>query len=542
MLSLGFLLLADAASEGPAIVLDTCANRCEEGEFYNIRKFSCGCYEGCEEWNNCCQDKKDVCSQNNTQGGAQQAEEKPVDSCANRCEEDEHFDFVKFSCGCYATCEEWGDCCQDRKDVCSQNNTQGGAQDKTAEHVSAIAAGCNPYSEEACAAAAKGANLELGGAGHPFAATYFTLKGCFTYKEDECKADSKCNDEWIGKAFYGTRQHGSFTDAPSASQTRIVGHDCGSPPGSCANRCGEEEYYNFRKFTCGCYEGCAEWNDCCEDANQVCAIDTVKKSTDQVSEAAKSSCANRCGEEEHYNFRKFTCGCYEGCEEWRDCCEDAQEVCAINTAENSMMNHVSDDRNFASMSCADRCGEEEHYNWRKFACGCYEGCEEWRDCCEDAQDVCNINTAGNSVTNQVSDVAKSSCANRCDNDGYYNFRKFTCGCYDGCAEWNDCCEDASDVCNINTMEGVVDKASIVSKNSCANRCDNDGYYNFRKFTCGCYEGCEEWRDCCHDKTEHCGDDAPVLQAAPGIGGDSHWFRSDAPAALKLSAVLYFAIV
>jgi len=452
MLSLGFLLLADAASEGPAIVLDTCANRCEEGEFYNIRKFSCGCYEGCEEWNNCCEDKKDVCSQNNTQGGAQQAEEKPVDSCANRCEEDEHFDFVKFSCGCYATCEEWGDCCQDRKDVCSQNNTQGGAQDKTAEHVSAIAAG------------------------------------------------------------------------------------------SCANRCGEEEYYNFRKFTCGCYEGCAEWNDCCEDANQVCAIDTVKKSTDQVSEAAKSSCANRCGEEEHYNFRKFTCGCYEGCEEWRDCCEDAQEVCAIKTAENSMMNHVSDDRNFASMSCADRCGEEEHYNWRKFACGCYEGCEEWRDCCEDAQDVCNINTAGNSVTNQVSDVAKSSCANRCDNDGYYNFRKFTCGCYDGCAEWNDCCEDASDVCNINTMEGVVDKASIVSKNSCANRCDNDGYYNFRKFTCGCYEGCEEWRDCCHDKTEHCGDDAPVLQAAPGIGGDSHWFRSDAPAALKLSAVLYFAIV
>jgi len=180
MLSLGFLLLADAASEGPAIVLDTCANRCEEGEFYNIRKFSCGCYEGCEEWNNCCEDKKDVCNQNNTQGGAQQAEEKPVDSCANRCEEDEHFDFVKFSCGCYATCEEWGDCCQDRKDVCSQNNTQGGAQDKTAEHVSAIAAD------------------------------------------------------------------------------------------SCADRCEEEEHYDFRKFQCGCYGGCEDWNDCCHDKKDVC--------------------------------------------------------------------------------------------------------------------------------------------------------------------------------------------------------------------------------------------------------------------------------
>jgi len=132
MLSLGFVLLAEAISESPAILLDSCANRCDEEEHYNFRKFSCGCYEGCAAWNDCCHDAKDVC-ETNTQGKTQEALHKSThaedvvygvgsDSCADRCEEEEHYNFRKFQCGCYGGCEDWNDCCHDKKDVCGHED------------------------------------------------------------------------------------------------------------------------------------------------------------------------------------------------------------------------------------------------------------------------------------------------------------------------------------------------------------------------------------------------------------------------------------
>jgi len=100
----------------------------------------------------------------------------------------------------------------------------------------------------------------------------------------------------------------------------------------------------------------------------------------------EGSCARRCTEEEHYDYTKFTCGCYDGCEDWKDCCHDKKEVCDRNDAEKEDLGLA-----VGSDSCANRCEEEEHYDYLKFTCGCYGGCEDWKDCCLDKKEVCEGN-------------------------------------------------------------------------------------------------------------------------------------------------------
>jgi len=87
----------------------------------------------------------------------------------------------------------------------------------------------------------------------------------------------------------------------------------------------------------------------------------------------------------------------------------------------------------------------------------------------------------------------------------------------------------------------------VGSDSCADRCEEEEHYNFRKFQCGCYGGCEDWNDCCHDKKDVCGhEDAPVLlDVAQGLRGDD----DDKPrppiaaaSALELSVLLFVALV
>ena len=63
----------------------------------------CWCDEYCSFYGDCCDDKADVC----------EVEEEPVTTCASSCggqSED--------NCWCDESCEAYGDCCDDKADVC----------------------------------------------------------------------------------------------------------------------------------------------------------------------------------------------------------------------------------------------------------------------------------------------------------------------------------------------------------------------------------------------------------------------------------------
>lgn len=172
--------------------------------------------------------------------------------------------------------------------------------------------------------------------------------------------------------------------------------------GDCRNRCGQESL----RGDCWCDVGCSHQEDCCDDFDRTCALE---------SRPPEGSCSDHgaCG------FKSGACWCDSQCLYNEDCCPDYVTYCGkLGGGQNS---------------CVGRCGG---LAGGEFGCWCDNHCALNGDCCLDVA-ICQATTDGS-----------GSCAGHC------GVRSGHCWCDPGCEESGDCCPNYYARCGApNACEG-----------------------------------------------------------------------------------------
>ncbi|KAJ8032970.1 Poly(U)-specific endoribonuclease [Holothuria leucospilota] len=249
-----------------------------------------------------------------------QSQSDEILSCKHRCL---HVYDTNLPCQCNDVCADYGNCCDD-------------------------------FFTERCNEAS-------------FSSCENRCKVNYDYKQD-CQCNDQCPDygnccadfEDVGCPYI---QSGVTTPAPPMS------------PDSCAGRCGDK--YNI-SAVCQCDRYCIGFNDCCQDAKEMCPrlyptnpplMTTTAKAT-TTTKSAYDSCLNRCGDGLD---NRFNCQCNTACKNYGDCCPDYDNLCLGSTTTSPLD------------SCRDRCGDglDNNYN-----CQCNSACVNFGDCCADYEELC----------------------------------------------------------------------------------------------------------------------------------------------------------
>ncbi len=170
------------------------------------------------------------------------------------------------------------------------------------------------------------------------------------------------------------------------------------PALSCAGNCAGQA-----PGGCWCDEGCVERGDCCDNACEVCELETCPD---------LNSCAGHC-----FDQAPGGCFCDSACHSWGDCCEDVCEFCPDTDPFTCSL---------PDQSCAGNCGGQA-----PSGCWCDDDCMSRGDCCFDACAECPIEACNGSC--------EGFCGGQSD-DG--------CWCDPGCVEIGNCCPDSCDACGV----------------------------------------------------------------------------------------------
>ncbi|XP_051817110.1 uridylate-specific endoribonuclease isoform X2 [Antechinus flavipes] len=114
------------------------------------------------------------------------------------------------------------------------------------------------------------------------------------------------------------------------------------------------------------------------------------------------SCAHRCGE----RFNKAAdCQCNHQCDQHKDCCEDYEKLCTNKEELQGKEAEWEEAASYSNLylapnSCQGRCGEtfDKHH-----PCHCNSKCQEFGNCCEDYENLCahdGFSQSNDGITNE----------------------------------------------------------------------------------------------------------------------------------------------
>jgi hypothetical protein len=302
----------------------------------------------------------------------------PSSSCAGICGA-----FVaSANCMCDANCFNNDDCCSDICDVCMDH--------------AAIAPRCEPECTPECAPGScdDGCGGDCGG-----------CLGGSTCVDGACVADTpECDPPCVDGE---TCVDGAcVADTPECDPPCVDGESCvdgtcvegPEPATSCEGTCG---VFNG-EGVCNCDADCFDFDDCCDDICDTCAVDYADQCTVDCDPACADgeTCVDGVCEEETVTGDSCeglcgifngddTCNCDTLCWEFEDCCEDICDTCAddfVEECEPACVPTCADDQEcgddgcdgVCGAGCADGtiCGDDN-------ICACMPTCADDQECGDD---------------------------------------------------------------------------------------------------------------------------------------------------------------
>ena len=355
--------------------------------------------------------------------------ENALNSCKDKCGGQ-----ADGGCWCDDQCDQTGDCCPDKKEMCGE---------PTCEDLGFPQGSCGVFSNTKCAD------------NQPHACEKKGSLSCWVQSET-CEEGFKCVDPLVG-----------------AAKCEV---DDGSPVNSCAGNCG-----NQAPGGCWCDTKCEDNGDCCADKKEKCGATTCEdqgfpggacgtfsgdkcqdgnpwdcqnqgalkcwvqtatctaseKCVDPLTSAAKceaddtnpsNSCVGNCDKQ-----APGGCWCDDKCDETGDCCDDKESACGETTCEALGYKLGS-----CGLFSGSKCEENQPYDCtEKGSLKCWvqlEVCAPGQEC------VDPFGPTGAHCEGEPT-PAGNSCADICDKqapDG--------CWCDAQCVENDDCCPDYADLC------------------------------------------------------------------------------------------------
>jgi len=144
---------------------------------------------------------------------------------------------------------------------------------------------------------------------------------------------------------------------------------------------------------------------------------------------------------------------------------------------------------YQQFSCAGHCGDAQNFSLQ---CSCDPNCRG-KECCP----MMDVECAVTETPTQAPSVSADSCQLRCTENSY--IEGAVCQCDSGCVEYEDCCANVYDVCDVTMTPTVfVPPTESPTVSSCADRCGVVESAYDGNAACQCDNQCEFQGDCCAD--------------------------------------------